>query len=461
MSPFLQAMVAIVAVANIVNMLHLAFFVTGANVYDVKALRAKKRAKQQAAGNAAVVGSKPREKVSVVVPAHNEEIGIVRTLDSLRQSTYPDAEVIVVDDGSTDTTSQVVRRYASRGELKQVHTYMARNGRGLQLVRRVVRDDARAYPIKLVRQRNGGKGSAVNNGIQNHAQGSLVMTLDADSTLQPQAIANAVSHFDDRRTIGVAANVRVMGRGWLGTLQRFEHMIGYRSKKFYTLTNSEFIVGGVASTYRKDVLEQVGYYDTDTQTEDIGLSMKLVNALGNRDKRIVYAADVVAMTEGVQSYKALIKQRYRWKLGSLQNLYKYRDMIGRGSRQRYSRMLTWYRLPVALFGELLLMLEPLMMTYIMYLSLTRHSIGIFLGAYLTVTLYTLWTIWPDEHMTRQQKLKTSAGAFVIYLLFYAMTLVQLLAIFKCLKNFRKVIDLRGQSNTWVSPARALEPQAAV
>lgn len=455
MNPFLQIMVAVIAVANVVNMLHLAFFVGGANAYDIKAMRAKKRAAKQPA-----VKPVANERISVVVPAHNEETGIVRTLDSLRQSTYPNAEVIVVDDGSTDRTSQIVREYASQPELKQTGTYMARTGRGLRMVRRVVRRESQAYPIKLVRQRNGGKGSAVNNGIMNYASGSLVMTLDADSTLQPKAIANAVAHFDDEQTVGLAANVRVMGGGWLGTLQRFEHMIGYRSKKFYTLTNSEFIVGGVASTYRKDVLDQVGYYDTDTQTEDIGLSMKLVNKLGNRDKRIVYAADVVAMTEGVQTYRALIKQRYRWKLGSLQNLYKYRDMIGR-SGSLHSRMLTWYRLPVAILGELMLMLEPLMMTYVLYLSISRHSIGIFLGAYLTVTLYTLWTIWPDEHMTAKQKLKLSSNAFVIYGLFYAMTAVQLLAIYKCLKNFRKITDLSGEGGTWESPARALQPQAAV
>lgn len=454
----------LIVFANIVSLVHLGLFMTGANAYDIKAARKRHLANQKALRR----GADPKEPVqqplvSVVVPAHNEEKGIIRTLDSLRQSSYPNIEIVVVDDGSTDRTYEIVRAYIGSMPTSRITSYMAREhgGRTGFFTRRAIRVAQKNHVIRLVRQTNGGKGSAMNNGIRNYAQGSLIMCLDADSKISPKAIANAVEHFKDDSVVGVAANVRVMGKGWLGTLQRFEHMIGYRSKKFYTVTNSEFIVGGVASTYRKSVLKEVGYYDTDTQTEDIGLSMKIVAQLGNKNKRIIYASDVVAMTEGVMSYKALIKQRYRWKLGSLQNLYKYRHMMGNAASKSHSRTLTLYRLPFALVGELLLILEPLMMTYILYLSISRQSLAIFVGAYMTITLYTLWTIWPDEHMTIRQKLNMSVSAFVMYLLFYAMSLVQLLAIYKCLKNFRRIVDLSGQSNTWVSPARSTIAQAAV
>lgn len=453
----MDAIVYLIVVANIVSMVHLGLFIAGANMYDVKNMRASKMSVKKRSGRPAGA-----PLVSVVVPAHNEEKGIIRTLNSLQQNAYRHTEIIVVDDGSTDRTSQVVRTYKMALPKMRTVSYMARtSGRDLSLTRRIIRKPASSYPIHLVRQKNGGKGSAVNNGIKNYASGSLIMTLDADSMIHPLAVHNAVRYFKDKRIMGIAANVRVMGRGWLGTLQRFEHMIGYRSKKFYTLSNCEFIVGGVASTYRKSALKKVGYYDTDTQTEDIGLSMKLIARLGNKNKRIVYASDVVAMTEGVLTYKALVKQRYRWKLGSLQNLYKYRELLGRINGGSHSRMLTLYRLPVALLGELLLLLEPLMMGYIIYLSISKQSIGIFLGAYITITLYTLWNIWPDEHMSFRQKLRMSVTAFIIYPLFYSMTLVQLLAVFKSFKNFKKIIDLSGQSNTWVSPARAMTPQAVV
>src|SRR3982074_1693110 len=88
--------------ANIINLLHLGFYVVGANIYDIRAFREKKRA-----------GAKPIHKrkrnplVSVVVPAHNEALGIERTLNTVRASTYKNIEIIIIDDGSTDNTAAV------------------------------------------------------------------------------------------------------------------------------------------------------------------------------------------------------------------------------------------------------------------------------------------------------------------------------------------------------------------
>jgi poly-beta-1,6-N-acetyl-D-glucosamine synthase len=242
----------------------------------------------------------------------------------------------------------------------------------------------------------------------------------------------------------------------LGTVQRFEHMIGYRSKKFYTLTNSEFIVGGVASTYRMSALKKVNFYDTDTVTEDIGLSLKLIANEGNRDNRIVYAADVVAHTEAVQTFKQLLRQRYRWKLGCLQNLFKYRALFFNDGDSRYGRMLTLYRLPVALLGECMLILQPMLIAYIVYLSFHLHTLNILIGGYLTITLYTLWTVWPDEHLSLRDKLRITRIVPVMYPLFYIMDIVQLAAIFRCLKDYQKVTKRIGVTS-WVSPTRSGQP----
>ena len=293
------------------------------------------------------------------------------------------------------------------------------------------------------------------NGIANHAHGRLVMCLDADSVLHPEAIKRAVAYFDDPNIMGVAANVRIMGgNNWLAILQRFEHMIGYRSKKFFTLAKCEFIIGGVASTYRRELLEEIGFYDTDTLTEDIGLSLKAIASQGNRHKRIVYAADVLASTEGVQTYRALLKQRYRWKLGSLQNIFKYRHLFYSSDDEKFTRRLTVYRLPMFVVGELLLIAEPLLLGYIIYLSISHHALSILLGAYVTITAYALWTVWPDEHLSRRQKLQMSVLAFGIYIMFYAMDVVQISAVFRCLKDYKKIIHREQVKTTWVSPARS-------
>lgn len=441
-------------VANLANMVHLGFFIVGGNVYDIRQFNRARNQKKQPRRS----GRKPL--VSVVIPAHNESAVIKRTLNSVLASDYPNLEVIVVDDGSKDDTANIVHRYIERMPKIITKTNIGRSTTTLKLTRRYERKAANNPRVRLVVQKNMGKAAAMNNAIQNHVRGSLVMCLDADSLIHVQATRRAVKYFEDPTVVGVAANVRVIpSKNWIGILQRFEHMIGYRSKKFYTVSNSEFIVGGVASTYRTSVLGEVGFYDTDTTTEDIGLSMKIVAQKGNRDSRIIYAADVVAMTEGVQTFSQLFKQRYRWKVGSLQNLIKYSHLIG-NSDSKYSKMLTYYRLPVAVFGEIMLLIEPLLLGYVVYLSIAYHTAALLLGAYFTVTLYVLWAVWPDEHLSKKQKLQMSLQALFIYLLFYAMDIIQVTAIFKCLKN-RKAIINRTTKSTWVSPSRSGQTAVAI
>jgi biofilm PGA synthesis N-glycosyltransferase PgaC len=446
----MHPIIYLVVIANLLSMVHLGLFVVGANVYDIKQFRERK-AKQRAA-KANITLAHPL--VSIVVPAYNESTGIRRTLDSIRRSSYKNIEIIVVNDGSRDDTAEIAEQYIRSQQDTVTTSYMARSARSGRLYRRYTHHKVGVTDIVLVNQKNKGKGAAMNNGISNHAHGELVMCLDADSLLDPRAIEKAVRHFDDPTVMGVAANVRVMGgNNWLTLVQRFEHMIGYRSKKFYTLSKSEFIIGGVASTYRTALIKKIGMYDTDTQTEDIGLSMKLIAHEGNRDKRIIYADDVLAMTEGVQTYRALLKQRYRWKLGCLQNLFKYRGLF-LNDDAKYTRRLTVYRLPMAVLSELLLLTGPLMMAFLIYMSISHHTFSIVLGAYITVTLYTMWTIWPDEYMNNKQKMRMSAYGIVMYLLFFTMDIVQLVAVFRCIRNYKTLTFRTATQSTWTPPARA-------
>lgn len=408
------------AVIALINTIHFGLYIAGANIYDIRQLWNSKRSTRKTKRT-------KRPLVTVLIAAHNEEACIVRTLESIRKSSYRKLQIIVVDDASTDATRSLVWRYAKD------HPHL-----NLRLLRK---------------QTNVGKGEAMNHGLKRAATGDLLMTLAADSVIAKDTIKNAVAHFEDPTIVGVAANVQVIENGTiLGLLQKFEHMIGYRSKKFYTLTNSEFIIGGVGSTYRMDVVKSANFYDTDTQTEDIGLSMKIVSR-GNMHQRIIYAADVLAMTEGVQTYRALFKQRYRWKLGMLQNLIKYKDMIG-NNNPKYGRMLTVYRLPMALFSEFVLLIEPILLVYIVYLSIVKQTPFAMIGAYMTITLYVLWTIWPDEHTKIKDKFRLSLYAPIMYFVFYVMNLVQLLAIVRCLKDNKKVLRKVETGGAWISPERA-------
>jgi cellulose synthase/poly-beta-1,6-N-acetylglucosamine synthase-like glycosyltransferase len=409
-------------VISVIDIIHLGAYLVGANFYDIWQYR--RRANSPSRNH-----HKLKPLVTVLIPAHNESVGIIRCLDSVRVNTYRKLEIIVIDDASTDDTKKLVKQYIAK--------YPKRN-------------------IRLMyKQKNGGKAEALNHALKRGANGDLIMTLDADSLLHRKSLTNAVSYFDDPRVVGVAANVRILDSvSILGLLQKFEHMIGYRSKKFFSITNSEYIVGGVASTYRREILKRVRFYDNDTTTEDIGLSLKVISG-GNKDQRIIYASDVLAMTEGVRTFKALVKQRYRWKLGSMQNLMKYHSLILNRGKQ-YSKGLTFYRLPMAIFGEIMLLLEPFAILYVLYVCYMLLNPSMIIGAYMTITVYLLLNLWPDEHMTFWKKVKMSLYTPMMYFVFYLMNLVQLFAIFRCLFNWRQALNLKQVSGSWVSPQRTGE-----
>jgi cellulose synthase/poly-beta-1,6-N-acetylglucosamine synthase-like glycosyltransferase len=441
----LSVLFYIFIVVGTIHLIHFALFLIGANLYDVHAFGANLRRRQNKANH--------RPLVTVIVPAYNEELVIERCLQSIWNNTYPNIDIIVVNDGSEDATGEAVQKFID----SRTRVYRQTVPKIVRIKNGLTREWVRGHSpmsrrIRLIKQRNAGKGSALNNALRSHAKGELVMSLDADSILHRKAVANVIKYFDDPSVAGVAANVRIIEKNRiLGVLQRFEHMVGYRSKKFFTLTNSELIIGGVASTYRRDVLKQVKYYDTDTVTEDIGLSMKIA-AEGNKKNRLVYAADVTAMTEGVSSFPALLKQRYRWKMGNLQNLIKYRQILfSRDSK--YSIGLSWYRMPMAFLGELLLLLEPVALGYVAYLSIRYYTLGLVLAAYMSISVYLLFVIWPDEHMTIKGKLKASLYVPFLYFIFYIMNAVQLASVIRCLINHKTVTGLSAGHTNWISPER--------
>lgn len=403
---------------SMMNVIHFGLHLIGADYYDILRFRSNSKPKRRI--------HRTRPLVSVLIPAHNEEKAIVRCLESVCRSIYRKIEAIVIDDASNDATRALVRRY--------------------------IREHPKANVKLMFKRKNVGKASAMNHALRNSKLGNLVMTLDADSIIHKYSIANAVKYFKDLKVAGVAANVRVLENNTiLGLMQKFEYLVGYRSKKLFSVMNCEFIVGGVASMYRTDVIKQVGFYDNDIITEDIALSLKVV-AQGNKENRVVYGVDVVAMTEGVQTFKALLRQRYRWKMGSLQSILKYRHLFGNRSGL-YTSMLTWYRIPMAFLGEVMLLLEPFVLGYIIYYSLNLGSLALVVGAYLTISVYLLWNLLPDEHMGWLDKIRMIVYVPVMYFIMYIMNVVQLVAVVRCMLNYRQVLRIVKTQSTWKSPER--------
>ena len=230
--------------------------------------------------------------VTIIVPVYNEGAVIESALRSLVALDYPAYDILVVDDGSTDDTFALASRMAGR--------------RG-------------NVTLRVVQKKNGGKAAALNAGIA-IATTPYVLCMDGDSRLAPDTLRHAMRHFSDDRVAAVAGNVKVVNRGNIWTrLQALEYIEGLnrprRAQGFLRVVN---IIPGPIGIFRRDVLQQVGGYDTDTFAEDADLTLKIVTA----GWHIVYEERAVAWTEAPEHFLDLIKQRYRWTRGILQALRK-------------------------------------------------------------------------------------------------------------------------------------------
>jgi biofilm PGA synthesis N-glycosyltransferase PgaC len=406
-----------ILILGTVNLIRLMVLMVGTDVHDVR------RSKSAAA-------TRYRPKISVIIPAYNEELGITRCLDSLAANTYANKEILVINDGSSDATAARVRAWKRRKANRQV-------------------------TLRLINQKNAGKASAINNGLQ-RAAGSLIMVLDADSTLAPNALAEIPRYFADKRVALLAANVKIIEDGSIFSLvQKYEYLISYRLKKSLSAYNMEYIIGGVGSTFRRSTIKRVGSYDTDTITEDIDYTLKVLSQ-GNVKTRLNYAPTVHAYTESVMSFGDLIKQRFRWKYGRMQAFLKNRHLFFNRDA-KYDRRLTMFQLPYALWAEVMFGLEPFLIAYIFLVVYTYHDLSTLLSVYLVTSTYIGLNILFDDSETTGSKLRLLPLTLIQYPLFFILSAVEYAALIKSLARIHQLRSSLGHGS-WEHVARAGAPR---
>lgn len=374
--------------------------------------------------------------ISVVVPVHNEELTIERCLLSIYKSNYPvnKLEAIVANDGSTDQTEMLVRQF------KKYHN-----------------DGCK---IRLINRPNRGKAAVLNYVMRRSVRNQLVMCLDSDSYLEQNALRNAVQHFRDREVVALSSNVNIIEDGTVLTLlQRFEYLVCYQMKKGQAQLGLEYIVGGIGSMFRKRMLQQVSFYDTNTMTEDIDLTMKiLVNK--TRKQKIAYAADSIAYTEAAHSVRALMNQRFRWKYGRTQTFFKNYTFFF-STNKKYAKRLTWFMVPFSLLQDLIFTLEPFVISYFMYIILRYGDFHTLFSALFVLTFYLLCNIWASDHLSIKDRLRLTYYAPPMYFLMYVLSFAEYFALIKAvvlLPELRSSINKKH--TTWNSPERKKLPLAA-
>jgi peptidoglycan-N-acetylglucosamine deacetylase len=239
----------------------------------------------------------PPPAVTVLIPAYNEETVIVQTVTSVLLSDLTDIRVIVVDDGSADKTLEMLQ--SNFGNNEAVH---------------------------IIHQSNRGKAAALNNALS-HANTEIVVTIDADTEIESDAIRKLLRHFSDPTVGAVAGNVKVGNRSrWLTRWQALEYVTSQNmEKRAFDLLNCITVVPGALGAWRKKAIEDAGGITADTVAEDADLTI----AIRRLGWRVTYDEEAIAWTEAPETPGALIRQRFRWTFGTLQSFWKHSSTLFR------------------------------------------------------------------------------------------------------------------------------------
>lgn len=243
--------------------------------------------------------SRYKPLVSIVVPVFNEEKVIAQTLKAITISEYPNYEVLIVNDGSKDQSSQIIRDFIKAKKIKD---------------------------FKLIEQNNQGKFAALNTGFS-QAAGEIVVCIDADTIIDKMALKSFVKHFKNEKLGAVAGNVKVGNQiNLLTKLQELDYRMALNlERRAFSFLNSVFVVPGAIGAWRRSAVLAAGGFSGATLTEDGELGMRL-KKLGYQ---IDFEVEAVGYTEAPERLKPLLRQRFRWTFGSLQTMWLHKDMLFR------------------------------------------------------------------------------------------------------------------------------------
>jgi len=291
--------------------------------------------------------------VSIIVPAYNEEVNAVRTIENLLKTDYANFDVVFVDDGSHDNTFNVVK--AAFGHHPQVKMHL---------------------------KPNGGKASALNFGLL-HTTSEIVVCIDADTILMPDAVSKMIPFFSNDDVAAVAGNVRVGNpMNMLTSWQRIEYNTSQNfDRRAFDYVNAILVVPGAIGAFRRSVMQEIDGFDTDTLAEDCDLTVRILR----QGYTVRCCNEALSLTEAPESLSMFIKQRFRWSFGMMQTFWKHRDMLFMKSQPNMG----WYLLPnLLIFGFIIPLFSPIVDIMFLFGLFSNHA-GVFVISYVVFYLVEL------------------------------------------------------------------------
>ncbi len=279
-------------------------------------------------------------RVSILVPAYNESVNIIRTVESLLKQDHKNFEVIVIDDGSTDETYQ------------RCKTTFADEDR-----------------VKVFTKPNGGKASALNYGIA-QSDSEVLVCIDADTQLKKDALSLLTQSITEENIAAVAGNVKVGNEvNMITKWQSIEYITSQNfDRRAFHLLNCITVVPGAIGAFRKSALLEAGGFTSDTLAEDCDLTMRF-HKLGYR---IVNCNKAISYTEAPETFQQFIKQRFRWSFGVMQCFWKNKDALFAARYKNFGLI----AMPNILIYQIILPFLAPLADFVLLVSLIGAAFGI-------------------------------------------------------------------------------------
>lgn len=320
--------------------------------------------------------------ITLLVPAYNEEATIANSVHSLLQLSYPEFEVVVINDGATDATLQVLIEEFSLQPVPEAYRIQIPT----QPIKTVYRS-TRYHNLRVVDKQNGGKADALNAGI-NCARYPLFCGMDADTILPRDSLFRIVRPFlEDRRTVAVGGIVRIINgcevrdgnlvktalpRNWLALFQIMEYLRAFLFGRMgWESTNGILIISGAFGLFRKEAVISVGGYRHNSIGEDMELVVRIhrIFSAQRRPYRVHFIPDPICWTEAPEDLKTLKNQRVRWQRGLAESLWMNKGLLF----AKNSGVAGWLAFPFMFFFE---MLGPLIELTGLILMIVIYCLGL-------------------------------------------------------------------------------------
>ncbi len=347
--------------------------------------------------------------ISIIVPVYNEGKILRSSIESLLDLEYPNYEIIIVNDGSTDDTAKIAEEVVG---YQQGRTALVK--------------------VSLINKPNGGKSKALNAGIQ-YSEAEFVLCMDGDSQLSSNTLKMGIRHFIDPNVGAVAGNVKVENRKHILTdLQALEYVEGLNlprsAQGFIKMVN---IIPGPIGIFRKSALRDAGYYSSDTFAEDADITLKILE----KGWKINYEPNAMAFTEAPVKLHQLLKQRYRWTRGILQAIRKHKKHILNPTVNFNNTLILWSMFYEALLWPAMNIFANLFFIVAAFYGMSSLVFFWWVGIMLLDMMAAIYCIAAEREEFR----------LVPYSIFYRLIFILLIDITKAMAT---VEEFLGISMTW-------------